>query len=172
MVLDITGRITSVILISIIPTFTHMMTIAVISYNVYDGMSFYLSLTMGAVLSAGSTAILIFAVLGLRSNGFGVEKGIDKILIPGVILNTLLSMFSLVIFKNLALHQEGYSSESLLWKITLVLAQIAGGLLVGWTFGFLSKAFKKMPINIEIFLIFLLILGMLIVCYIRLIIPS
>lgn len=172
LVFDIKGKIASVLLISTIPVFTEIGIVALISREVFSGMSYYLCFYLGSIVSAGSTAILIFSVLGLKEKGYGVEKGIDRVLIPGVIVNTVVSVFCYVIFKNLALDEAGHADDSIFWKIGQIIIQLTGGIVLGKIMGWLGRYMKTVHIRFKIIFILFLILGTLVFCYIKLIIPT
>lgn len=134
-------------------------------------MNFYFSFALGSLVSGTSTGILVFCVLGLRNKGFGVEKEIDKIVIPGVIVNTIISVFCYIIFKNLALSHAGRADGSLAWEIGQIMIQLVGGVILGRILGTMGKYSKNLHIRLKMAVIMLLIFGILVFTYIKLILP-
>lgn len=142
--LDILKRIgLAVLKISLLPCLLEAATIFIVSFYLL-GFSFIEAGMLSFIVAAVSPALIVPAMLDLREQGFGMNKGIPVIVLAGASVDNILAVTLFSIFSAMAVSAQ----KVIAFDLALIPVKIAGGICVGLIFGFIRvKIFTKLSVQ-------------------------
>ena len=116
--------------LGILPAVSEMIVIAVVATWLFD-FNFLTGLLLGCIISAESPAVIVPGMLRLKTQGWGVAKGIPDAILTGSALSDVLVLLLFSLLLNF-LTQSSISNA--VWMLPFqVVTQIILGVIVGYT---------------------------------------
>lgn len=124
-----------------LPALLEMGAIALFSSVIFD-FNLWSGLLLGCVISAESPAVIVPGMLRLKSQGWGVTKGIPDVILTGSALSDVLVLLIFSLLLNFI--ERGVNPNSLALLPVQILLQISLGILIGYSLAWLiSEGFAK-----------------------------
>ena len=117
-----------------LPALTEMGAIALLSLFLFD-FNFPTGLLVGCVIAAESPAVIVPGMLRLKSQGWGVFKGIPDVILTGSALSDVLVLLVFSLLLNFL--QQGINANSLALLPLQVILQIGLGVMIGYSVAWL-----------------------------------
>ena len=125
------------------------------------GVSVLDAAIMGAVVGAGSPAVIVPRMIRLTEEGYGVEKGIPQLVLAGASVDDVFVIVLFTAFTGLASGTgTGISPATVISVPVSILTGIVAGLILGWV---LALFFRKVHMRDSIKVVILLSLAFLLV---------
>jgi NhaP-type Na+/H+ or K+/H+ antiporter len=115
--------------LGVLPALAEMSAIALFSLFLFD-FNLWTGLLLGCVISAESPAVIVPGMLRLKSQGWGVSKGIPDVILTGSALSDVLVLLIFSLLLNFL--QQGVDTSSLSLLPLQVISQIILGVIIGY----------------------------------------
>lgn len=119
-----------------LPALIEMGAIALFSTVLFN-FNLWIGLLLGCVISAESPAVIVPGMLRLKSQGWGVTKGIPDVILTGSALSDVLVLLIFSLLLNF--FEQGINTSSLTLLPLQVILQIGLGIIIGYGLAWLTS---------------------------------